>query len=257
VTISPTVTTFRDAYLALVPRWMKGTRLGAVGYAIATHLDLVADSATYAVKARFPGYSTTTDTLLGKERRIVRGYDEPVLAYRARLPYWLDVARRRANAWLVLETLRAYFTEHSVTLEYVANTGATTARVKRLLPDGTMENDSISWDWDGQGVALPSRFWLVLHVDADVAEICPTWGDGGWEATGVVSETIGSTAPYWMVQNVRAIVQDCNSASGLCSHIILVFADYEAEWAAQQPDGTWGRLGNRNPYACYWKGTES
>ena len=263
----PTLTRFRDAYEAMVPRWLKGwledpetgiktpKRIFRVGYAIALHLDVLGDAAVAAIKCGFPGgYSTTFDRYIGQERGIVRGYDEPALAYEARLRLARDTRIRKGNPWCLLEQLQAYFTGHAVGFELIHNTGATSAIQYALAADGTRTTSSITWDWDGAGATYLSRFWVILHVPTDVALPAPTWGDGGWEAVTVVSETIGSTAPYWMVQNVKSIVENFRSDSAKCSHIVLVFDD--DDWNAQQPDGTWNHMGNRNPNACYWKGPE-
>jgi hypothetical protein len=261
-------TKFRDAYEAMVPRWMKGwledpetgfktpKRLWRIGYAVAIHADLLADLAVAAIKCGFPGgYSSTFDRYIGQERGIVRGYEEPAVAYEARMRAWRDTMMRKGDSWCLLEQLQAYFTGHAVAIDLLSNTDAANAIRYRLAADGTRTTDSIAWNWDGAGATLPSRFWVILHVPTDVALPAPTWGDGGWEAVTVVSETIGSTAPYWMVQNVKAIVEAFRADSSKCSHIILVFDD--GDWTAQQPDGTWDHMGNRNPNACYWKGTET
>jgi hypothetical protein len=248
---SPQTTTFRDTYEAMIPRWMKQGRLWRVGYSVALHLDLLGDAVAASVRIGFPGgYWSGANERIGLDRKIVRGYDEPDASYEAALRNWRDIHARKGNPWVMLERLRAYFTGHDVTLDLIQNIDGTTASYRTIYVDGTREAGTMTWNWDANVGTYTSRFWIIITVPEDVATAAPTWGDGGWN----VNETVGSSAPYSMVESVRSIVEAFRPRASNCDRIIVVFN--QDDWAAQPPDGTWNRASHRNPNACYWRGTD-
>lgn len=101
---------FRDAILQLCPPWLARGNAGALMRALGATADgLNADLKT-GVKYRFPDYAPPEALpLLGNDRNIEQGPNEPDDRFRARLRGEVDENKRRGNGPALLEQLAAYF----------------------------------------------------------------------------------------------------------------------------------------------------
>lgn len=233
--------TFRDAIRRASPSWLTGYWGYRLLYAMAIQLDALGDAVTFGVKLRFPGvYSGESLPLIGRERGIVRGFDETDAAYTARLLRWLDALRRKGSPYELLRQLRGYLTGHDVRIRVVNNGGAWyTQNV-----DGSTEYVlAANWNWDGSTAAW-SRFWVILYPPAELWTRDGTWGDGSvWGDDGT---TWGCTAPIEQAETIRGIVAEWSGAHSRCVNIIVSFdpaAFNPTDTTPPLPDGTWGHWG--------------
>lgn len=123
--VLPTIVTFRDRMRELwSPPWLATGNNERFMYALAVHVDLMADVITAAVASRFPGvYSYESLPVIGRERRIARGPYEPDATYADRLTRWLDDHRRRGNAYTLLAQIHAYYRPNNFAVELIYRSG--------------------------------------------------------------------------------------------------------------------------------------
>jgi hypothetical protein len=272
---------FRDAVRNISPVWLGGGAArtgegewgeqgGKVHHAIMTGFDGLMEWAIQGLIARFPEECTPTAlNALGRDRVIVRGFDESDESYRARLVRWLDDWRLAGHAFSILQQVAGYLTPHEVRLRIVTNSSVWYERDT----EGTLTWSVASpanWDWDGQPT-LWSRFWLILYPpDTLWVQHPPEWGDvdlwdGAWGSSGF---TWGSTATPEQVATIRQIIRTWKPAHTLCNQIVIAFDedlfDPTAAPGAPMPDGTWAPWGlvgsdprtpSREEDASYWDGT--
>lgn len=219
--------------------------------------------------ARFPEYAHPSAlAYLGRDRKIVRGIDEPAASYAARLVRWLDDHRVRGNPYALHAQLRAY-AQADIMVRTVDRSGNwfTTAA------DGTLTAAIATgnWDWDATPAAQWSRFWVIMYPTADGkpwAKAAGTFGVGGgvWGgAVGSPGYTIGTTATAEQVSSVRQIVRDWMPDGTRCEWIIIAFDPASFDPTAPEPNGTWKNWGldtagnyapERLSTARYWKGVQ-
>lgn len=107
---NPQSLTFRDTLLAACPRWLRNGDIGKVMYAIGVHLDVLADATTFGIRKRYPeATSEDAAAIIGANRFIVRGRNEPWETYSIRLSRWLIDHRVRGNPYPLLQQLNAYW----------------------------------------------------------------------------------------------------------------------------------------------------
>lgn len=229
--------TFRDAIREKSPWWLRGWLGERLLYAIAIQLDALMDALVAGVRLRFPGrYGYESLPLIATETRDVRGLDETDADFAGYLRTWRSRRRRRGNVLTLLERLRHYLIiRHSgVWFEVVYNNGT----------DFTFNNAAVfsrgsrAWDWDGQTSAW-SRFWVIIHGANWVDE--GTWGDPGTVGDG---GTIGSDMTPEESEGIRSIIAFETPPHAKCVAVLVILD--EAEWAANQPDGTWDLRQNRH-----------
>ena len=156
---------FEFAILRIVPPWLRrdigGAYLSSIGEVVDEHVD----RAAAGVSLRFPnGSRTDALSLIGAERKILRGPGEDSVTYAARLRKWLDSHRTRGGAYALLEQLYEYFRASlSVPMEVVGNSG-----VRVLVDsDGNITRDTILWG--GDGTANWARIWVMINLpDTDL-----------------------------------------------------------------------------------------
>jgi hypothetical protein len=113
---------------------------------------------------------------------------------------------------------------------------------------GAITTGAGGWNWDGND-DLSSRFWVLIWVPSGLWQDDGTFADEGLIEDG---GTIGSTALPDVVAGVQYIIRDQSCENSRHMHTILIFNS--AEWDANQPNGTWGTMSNRNVWAEYWPG---
>lgn len=126
-----------------------------------------------------------------------------------------------------------------------AQAGSEAALVAELAAYGVQASITLDSDWNWDGTAYWSRFWVI--IDVHLWSYPPDLGDPGLVLDG--TWTLGSTATPEEVDTVRRIVRRWKPAHMICSHIAVVF-----DGAGWSPDGTWGLPQNRSQAACYWPG---
>lgn len=271
---------FRQVFYRLLPSWLGG---GAprgsggteadderVSYTLSFMSDAWMQRLLEGLRARFPG-KAAADALpyLGRDRKIVRGINEPADAWAERQLRWLNDHKVRGVPWALLDQLASYLQSPGVVLSFVDVRGNWFTR----NADGTRsyQLDTGTWDWDGIAPAPQwSRFWILIYPTADGrpwAAYSETIGDatlyGG--AIGAGSGTLGCTATPDQVATVRAIIKDWKG-TGRCEWVIVAFDPASFDAASPGPDGTWGLWGKddgsggRTPTrlrtARYWKGVD-
>ena len=255
---------FAEHFDKLAPWWLT---IGEGGLLIRSLLSGVDDTISrcyQSLLARFPGHCQP-DALqyIGHDRKIVRGINEPDLAYAARLIRWLDDHATRGNPFALMGQLQAYC-QAPVMIRTVDNSG----NWSTLAGDGTKSVSlaRANWNWDG-GTTQWSRFWVIIYPVGGVTPwgIDGTFGDGALFGDG---GTWGTTATSDQVETVRAIVDDWKPAGTRCVNIILAFdpASFFPGSSTGLPDGTWGSWGyydsgvkrpHRLVTARYWEGSRT
>ena len=262
---------FRRAFYKLAPSWLTTGDGELVLYSLALVLDAEAERWRQSMRARFP-HRCPSDALpaIGRDRKIIRGRNEPDAAYADRLVQWLDAHRTRGNPFALMRQIRAYC-QADVRVRTVDRRG----NWYTLDFDGTESAliDQANWDWDGDAVTNWSRFWVIIYPTAAGLPwtVGPVWGaadlwGGTWGASG--GHTWGSTATQDDVASIRSIVRQWKPAGTACEWIVIAFdaASFDPTVAAQPtPNPTeWAHHGRQDAggdevfarldTARYWKG---
>jgi hypothetical protein len=184
------VLSFSLALLRRGPPWLQRTVGGAVMRAFGDPLDTLRDLTADAVDARFPR-ATRPDALppIGRDRKIVRGLNEPASTYAARLRRWWTDHQTRGNPHAMLRQLEAFFATDPVQIEIVYNSGTRYTLAKPVAPAtrGVISRDAISWGGNG----IPAKWaeaWAFIRYDLNaefplittelaqgVVTICDDW----------------------------------------------------------------------------------
>lgn len=242
---------FRASRKFLGPAWLtQNGESELLGYALDAFKDGLIERTRKGHLARFPqndptGQTTAPDDALaeiGRDRRIVRGINEPSTTYAVRLIRWLDDWKTSGNPFALMHQLRGYLGSLPLLRTVDARGNWYT-----LAPDGTKTAliNQANWDWDGDPSALVkwSRFWVVIYPNGLWTQ-GPNWGDVGF-VYGTPGQTWGSTATLDEVVSVRSIVSDWKPAGTRCVNIIIAFdnASFDPTTprdGAGLPNGAWG-----------------
>ncbi len=257
----------RNGFYRLLPDWLIEGEGERVWYSLTLMMDGYLERLYQGVLARFPEYAPK-DALpyLGRDRKIIRGIEEPDASYVARLLKWLDYHRTRGNPFALMEQIRAYC-QADVRVRTVDRRG----NWYTIDRDGTYSYklNSGNWNWDAGGLDRWARFWVIIYPTAANEPWGPAaqWGDptlwtsGLWGKPGA---TIGTTATVDQVTDVRRIVAEWKPAGTKCEWIVIAFDDASFNPNAPEPDGNWGdwsklvvaaKRASRLSTARYWKGS--
>lgn len=243
---------FRYLYKKCTAWWLQTGEGGGVNDSLGQLCDQFAQRAYLGLVARFPDYavlhSLGTLGLIGRDRKIVRGINEPDAAYATRLKRFLTDHRLRGNPFALHDQLRAYC-QVGVKIRTVDRSGnwfSTDYDGTRSVFRGATDD----WEWDNQPGSNWSRFWVIIYpVGGTDPWATQLWGQG---------TTFGTTATVDQVSSVRSIIADWKPAGTTCDEIIIAFDD-----ASLVPGITLGNnyipwhLGNvssRLQSARYWFG---
>jgi hypothetical protein len=261
---------FRRAFYKLAPSWLTSGEGEAALYSLGLMMDTMAERYHDGLHVRYPDHAPD-DALsrIGRDRKILRGINEPAASYAARLKLSLDYHKVRGNPFALLEQVRAYC-QADVRVRTVDRRG----NWFTIDTDGARSVliNQANWDWDGAPVAEWARFWLIIYPTAAGLPwaVADDWGDAAlWGAGvwGTAAKTIGTTATANQVAGVRSIVRDGKPAGTTCEWIIVAFDDASFDPAdpAVDPSGDWGgwsinNAGTQEPVrldtARYWRGHE-
>jgi hypothetical protein len=277
VLIPPVTGSLRVLGAELYPTYMNGPVWSSYLYSINVCLDAVVDSASYAVRARFPQLAPF-DALpwLAQDRQIFQGPSETSASYVARLLQWLDLWRLAGNPTSVLLAFLAWLTPLTPQVQTVTSwAGASPGTVWQTYvagstpfppgqtiptPPNLLTVATANWDWDGasQPYYFPWmrwRTWVIVSSFAGSPWAAPTqtwgngqsWGDGvscyGWTGTAQQSAQLTALAKTW-------------KSGGTWVPWIVV--NYDNTWfletgvtGTRLPDGTWGYYGKIVADATY------
>lgn len=251
---------FRTVFYALAPSWLTTDDGERVLYNLGLIEDMWMERLRQGLNARFPSRAPSDAlAVIGRDRRIVKGYVESDEIYASRLIRAIDDWKTAGNPFALMQQVAAY---SGVTMMRTVDNSGNWYQLNNGVAEFSLNLDN--WDWDGSTESW-GRFWLILYSESGPWERDGTWGDGDlWGDDGT---TWGSTASPEEVGSIRGIVRDWKPAHARCMNIIVCFdEDYlaPAEGAGDLPDGTWGHWSKneggvqvpaRESHAIYWDGT--
>lgn len=260
---------FFESFQRILPSWLTSGDGGKVAASLSLLADDFAARARLGLLARFPAYAPDDEALaaIGRDRRIIRGINEPRAAYAARLSTALDDLKTRGNPFTLLRQLRAY-----LQAPCVVRTVDRKGNWYTIEADGTevATINAANWNWDGGAASEWSRFWVVIYPVNGITPWAPTPGVLGdaslWSGALRASSTatIGTTATVDQVASVRQIIRDWKPAGTTCEWIIVAFdAATFTPAGATDPAGAWAGWSNhtgapvRLSSARYWRGVSS
>ena len=256
--------TWRDIARKVAPGFLSNTVGEKVVYCLGMMTDLMGEWLLQAAQAHFPLMCDASCLPQhGKDRGIMRGYDEAEDSYRSRLLWWWNWWRGAGHAYPMMDLIAGYMLPATPVIRVVTNSGGYYTR----LADGTKSFEQAApnnWDWD----TSPSdwwRFWVIIYDQPeDVFPAEDTWGNGTWgDGYGW-----GQESALVVFQSIREIVRQWKPAHAACWWIIVSYGTYLANFttASAETDGDWEYWGvmsgvtmvaNRDATARYADGTES
>lgn len=254
---------FRDLLAQIAPPWLSRKWGERFLYAHGLIIDGLVEHALQAMKARFPDKGPDEAlSVIGRDRRIRRGFSESADSYRVRLKRWLDDWRRAGSPFAILSQIRAYLTGYDVRIRYVNDRGTWIT----LDPDGTFHVRKLfgNWDWDGQFPATAkTRFWIIIYpLASGLWTQSPTLGT---PHVLLRDTTVGSNATVSQVSSIRSIISEWKAAGSRCPYIIIAFDDamfnpISTSWSQLLTEVSFSRdssgtqLPDRPGDALYWSG---
>jgi hypothetical protein len=159
---------FLTAFQKYVPSWLSKGEGGLVGSSLAQQMEDMRVRAKLALVARFPEYAAAyvDDAALaaiGRDRRIVRGINEPAASYAASLVRAIDDHRTQGNPYTMLRQIQAYLQARCV-----VRTVDRRGNWYSLDADGNprARSKTGNWDWDGRAASPEwARFWVIIYPE--------------------------------------------------------------------------------------------
>lgn len=222
------VVTHRDTLLKLAPWWLRGYRMIRILFAIGILIDAVAEQLLQGLRRRFPGYEDASDALgvIGRDRRIRRGPNEPDATYALRLQRWLDDHPRRGNAYALLRQFFAYYrtSPYAADLVYLNGTGYSLDTAGNIT-----SNDQPTFNPD----AIPKRgrWWLFVYWP----EVPP--GDGIWSDPGTWDDggVWDSGLTVQQVTDLRLIPREWGNGHSIGSVVLLAPGSVPTDYTTGGP----------------------
>ncbi len=258
---------FRKLRRFLGPSWLTSEgESGLVGYSLDLVKDGFIERLELGLYSQMPGGTVLgqpadvapADALaaMGRDRRVVRGFEESDESYAARLIAWLDDRRTAGNPYTLMQKLAEYTGQGPAfrTVDARGNWYSRAADGTRSLVLATG-----NWDWDSTPLTDWSRFWVIIYPNGLWTE-GPDYGAATW---GDVPGTWGSTATSEEVQTIRFLVGDWKPAGTICVKVIVAFDPNSFDPSSPEPDGLWGHWSKnvagvqvpaRLSTARYWDG---
>jgi hypothetical protein len=229
-------------------------------------LDAMEQAVLQGVYARLPGYPVDdlgnpredALALLGRDRRIYRGPNEPALDYARRLVGWADTWATAGSVRTLLEQVYALGAPKYTTVRLVTDAGIWYSREARTgdfvvnTPDGTgfratkggkllaEPGRTHPWDWDSKSydvavyptpAAYAANKWsryaiIVCAPNGAITRDDGTYGDEGsvfGDAQGSDDFTEGTDALSSTVELYRTVIADFGPAGMTCQAVIIAF----------------------------------
>jgi hypothetical protein len=212
---------FRVWAAQLCPPWLRGDWGEQLVMAFGLIYDLFAEEVRLSGEASMmesPDFAPDALQRIGLERRMPRYLIDTDATYKSRLKNAWQAWQQAGTRQGVLAQLQAMGVQATIV-------------------------ESFEWNWDDNPDDW-SRFWVVItgHAWTQTVYGVPNYGDC----------TYGSNMTVAEVEALRKLVRQWKPAHVRCQYLIVVFD--EVAWAANQPDGSWQRRGNRNRAAIYIPG---
>ncbi len=219
---------YRDRLRFEVPSWLSDRPLNTAGfrilYALSAIMDGIVQYALEGFQMRLPGIgSSTALDIIGKDRGIVRGFEETDESYAERLIEWLEYWRYAGNAFVLLKALQTYL-PLDTTVKIVTRSGLWYV----VYPDRTIEVlKTNNWDWDS--ISNPDRanrwadFWVIIdppNFDKD-----GQWDDAMSNWFERPTEIFGNDAQVAVAKSVMDI---CSQWKGPHSHLDTLILSYDS-----------------------------
>jgi hypothetical protein len=205
--------------------WLRRVWLHRLLFAIAVHFDALIEWCVLAMYARYPRQAPPDAlVVLGRERGIRRGLAEPDDAYAARLVQWLPDRKIKGSPFALMSQIVGYVYKHRVRVRVVNEAGAWFTRNATREVEGRHEWHHAApsnWDWDGEGGAQFSRYWVILMLPDTIWPSDGTWGDSGkWGDTGVWG--YGDMTREQAI-TLRDLIRDWNPPHAMCAGVIATW----------------------------------
>lgn len=183
--------TFRDTIRNIVPGWMQRGTIGKVIFTLGAHLDAISDMATEALLKRYPlPNSEDASSLLGEDRKIIRGVYEDWNTYASRLRIWRQSHQTRGGAYSLLRQLYAFW---SGAFQIEIYTSGINRAYYIMGTDGNIaRGTSSAWVVAGLSRWLLVYQWPDPLTDDGLWGDPGTWGDGGVWGSGLTPETVSN-----------------------------------------------------------------
>lgn len=255
--MSEELSTLRDSIKRVSPTWLQGTWGYRFMYTLGVHLDAVAEALRQGVLARFPGYGTLEALPhIGKDRQILRGFQETSDAYIERLQQAIPTWRTAGNAQSVIKQLLGYVSPYTPKIRYVTN--GEDENGDPIADYVTIENGSVSfyraspnnWNWDGSTES--HRFWIIVYPGVPAIDDRTLWGDGHLWGDGT---SWGSGATSAVIGDMKNLIKKWKRAGSQCLFLIFAFdnTDYDPTNppGPPMPNGDWDNPANREPTSLF------
>ena len=226
----------RYVFRNLGPRWLTTGEGGLSLYVLHLLVDAWLERGRVGVMARFPDFAPE-DALgaLSRDRKIIRGLNEPRVSFAKRLNKWLDSHRINGNPYVLLEQIRAYF-QTDMLVKTVDQRG----NWYWINADGTYgyQLQAGMWNWDSTTDSNWSRFWVIIYP-SKIWSVATQFNFG----TDIVLGINGATPD--VIAGLRYIVRQWKPANAVCEYIIAAFNDNSFP-VGTQLGGSWGNYANNN-----------
>lgn len=231
---------FRDYIKKISPPWLANTYGERLLFGIALPVDALFDMLNQGIKARMPGYGTSTAlTLIGNDRSLPRYASESDFAYIFRLQNAFDTWHLAGGIVNFLSQLAVYFLPAAPRfrvvsgdrLWYTYSAGVAT-RTFSAMPNWLWDTTSNAW-W---------RSWVIIDPLALGWTVGPVFGAAG-VTIGGTTRTIGSSVTQSQASEIFALVRKWKPAHTYLVSVMITFDTnlFEATdaYGADQPDQTY------------------
>lgn len=232
-----------EIFQKITPSWLHDGDGGNVLASLALIKDDFIARVKLGLLTRFPSYAVDDVSLgaIGRDRKILRGINEPAASYSAREIRWLDDHIRRGNPFALLEQIQAYLQAPCVvrTVDRRGNWFSIDANGNK-----TTNINSGNWNWDSVPSPRWARFWVIIY---------PVGGTNPWAKQGKFGHglkfgapigTLGTTATADQIAGIKSIIREWKPLGTRCEWVIIAF-----DSTSFAPDGTNGPDGNYDKWS--------
>lgn len=154
-----------EALSRIVPPWLQRLRGKAFMRGLGDTLDVVQNRTAESIDARFPR-ATRPDALasIGRDRKILRGPNEPAETYAKRLVRWWQDHRTRGGPYALLRQSEAFWSSAPRRVDLVYASGTRFV----LETDGTITRDSVPSNADPLRWSRASVFYYLTEDEVPV-----------------------------------------------------------------------------------------
>ena len=171
--------TFRHVAIQSAPPWLQRSVGARILYTIGVHFDALITLTELSLMARYPDHTPVDGlAMLGRDRKIQRGFSEPAKSYASRLNNWLIDRKQKGSPYAMMRQLCGYMTGYTPTVWVAGNTGSWS----RLTP--TQGGNDMghgwhlaTWDYDGN-LGHFWRYWIIINMPEGLWTNDGIWGSG-------------------------------------------------------------------------------